>query len=360
MNDEDFCRYFIPGPTWVRPEILQEMTHPMISHRSGEFRELMRRIIPNLKTLFQTKQRAFIATSSGTGLLEGSLLNTVPRRVLVTTCGAFSERWLAIAEQLGVEVDHLSVPWGQAIDPDLLATRFTGRRYHYDAVTITHSETSTGVINDLKALAEVVRNESRDTLILVDAVSSLASAPVLFDEWGLDVCLASTQKGVAMPPGLTLFAVSDRALQAAEKKPYRGTYFDFLEYDKQTSNDGSVFTPSIPHYYALDRQLDAIVNQETLEKRWERHSQMQRMTVKKLEGIADLAAPAAHASPSVSALLPKHKSAEAVLAEMRARGYTLGSGYGQWKQDTFRIGHMGDITVPSLEAMLDVLREVAA
>src|SRR5688572_20061917 len=111
------CRYFIPGPTWVRPEILQELTRPMIGHRSGEFKAIFRGMQPNLKALFRTNQHAFIATSSGTGVLEGALLNCVPRSVLVTSCGAFSERWFRMAQQLGVEVDHLETEWGQAIDP---------------------------------------------------------------------------------------------------------------------------------------------------------------------------------------------------------------------------------------------------
>src|SRR6266511_6109515 len=191
--------FFVPGPTWVRPEILQEMARPMIGHRGAEFRELYARIAADLKPLFATAQDAFVVTATGTALLEAALVNCVPRRLLVTTCGAFSERWFLIAESLGLEVDKLSVEWGQAIDPEDLAEHLSSRRTHYDAVTITHNETSTGVTNDLAALARVVREESPDTLVLVDAVSSLAGIPVLVDDWGLDVCVASVQKGLALP-----------------------------------------------------------------------------------------------------------------------------------------------------------------
>ena len=168
MNDES--RFFVPGPTWVRPEILQEMTRPMIGHRSPEFRELFTAIRGDLGPLFDTRQDTFVITASGTGVMQAALENCVNRRVLVTTCGAFSERWFAIAQSLGYEVDRLDAGWGNAVSPEQLADHLAGRRAHYDAVTITHNETSTGVTNDLEALARVVRTESEDTLVLVDAV----------------------------------------------------------------------------------------------------------------------------------------------------------------------------------------------
>src|SRR5213592_2452264 len=185
------CKFFVPGPTWVRPAILQEMARPMIGHRSAEFKELFRGINANLKTLFATKQDTFVVTSSGTGVMQAALENCVARRVLVTTCGAFSERWFTIAESLGLEADRLDAGWGNAIDPDVLADHLSSRRARYDAVTPTHNETSTGVTNDIAILASVVREESPDTLVLADADSSLAGIPVAFDEWNLDVCLAS-------------------------------------------------------------------------------------------------------------------------------------------------------------------------
>lgn len=351
-------KYFVPGPTWVRPEILQEMTRPMMGHRSSEFRALCEGIYRDVRELFRTKQRSFVATSSGTGLLEGALLNCVPRRVLVTTCGAFSERWLRIAQNTGVEVDELDFDWGKAVDPEMVATHLTGRRGHYDAVTFTHNETSTGVMNDLEALAEVVHAETKDTLVLVDAVSSLGAAPVLVDEWGIDVCVASTQKGIALPPGLTVFAVSDRALDAARRKHYRGTYFDFLEYQKNADDNSVPFTPSIPHFFALAKQLDHILREETLEVRWNRHAAMRDLTLERTAPYAELMSDREHASVSISALRPTNGNPGAIVKAMKDRGYTLGGGYGQWKDEGFRIGHMGDITVESLGAMLDVLDEV--
>ncbi|HUR83625.1 MAG TPA: aminotransferase class V-fold PLP-dependent enzyme, partial [Thermoanaerobaculia bacterium] len=195
------AKYFVPGPTWVRPEILAEMTRPMIGHRSSEFKAIFHRINPDLKELFGTTQSTFVMTCSGTGVMQAALENCVARRVLVTTCGAFSERWYNIAESLGYEVDRLDAGWGKAVDPEVLADHLARhQRAHYDAVTITHNETSTGVTNDVAALAAVVREEAPDALVLVDAVSSLGGIPVEFDQWGVDVCMASVQKCIALPP----------------------------------------------------------------------------------------------------------------------------------------------------------------
>lgn len=354
------CQFFVPGPTWVRPEILDEMTRPMIGHRSAEFRELFTGIATDLKPLFGTAQDTFVATCSGTGMLEAALINSATRRVLVTVCGAFSERWFRIAESLGLEADRIDVPWGEAISPDMLADHLLSRRGHYDAVCITHNETSTGVTNDVAALTRAVRDESPDTLVLVDAVSALGGIEVRFDEWGLDVCLASVQKGLALPPGITVLAVSAQALARAKKVPYRGVYFDFLSF-KKNADEGSVpATPSIPHFYALARQLDDILRKETLEARYRRHRTMRDVTIERTSSFARLRTDRDHASNTVSALEPLHKTPEELRNEMKKRGFTIGGGYGDWKESTFRIGHMGDISLADLNAMLDALEEVAS
>ncbi|MEO8382717.1 MAG: alanine--glyoxylate aminotransferase family protein [Acidobacteriota bacterium] len=352
------ARYFVPGPTWVRPEILQEMTRPMIGHRSAEFIELFRRINPGLKELFGTVQTTFVMTSSGTGVMQAALENCVARRVLVTTCGAFSERWYNIAESLGYEVDRLDAGWGNAVDPDSLAEHLARHsRAHYDAVTITHNETSTGITNDVAALAAVVREEAPDALVLVDSVSSLGGVPVTFDSWGVDVCLASVQKCIALPPGITVVAVSDQALSRAKKRPYRGTYFDFVPYKEKADENSVPSTPSIPHFYALAAQLDHILREEGLEARFARHRRMRDLTHERITRFAKLAADPTHASDTVTAIAPVLPP-DTIRAEMKKRGYTLGGGYGLWKDTTFRIGHMGDIPVADLEAMLDALDEV--
>ncbi|HEX9984708.1 MAG TPA: alanine--glyoxylate aminotransferase family protein [Thermoanaerobaculia bacterium] len=353
------AKYFVPGPTWVRPEILQQMARPMMGHRTAEFKALFHDINAGLKTLFATRQHTVVISSSGTGVMQAALENCVARRVLVTTCGAFSERWYSIAESLGYEVDRLDAGWGNAIDPDALADHLARHhRAHYDAVTITHNETSTGVTNDVAALTRVVRDETPDTLVLVDAVSSLGGIPVLFDEWGVDVCLASVQKGLALPPGITVAAVSEQAVTRAKKHPYRGTYFDFVPYIEKAAEDTVPSTPSLPHFYALQKQLDYILNSESLPVRFERHRRMRELVHERTARYAKVAGDREYASNTVTALEPM-MDAETLRNQMKHRGYTLGGGYGEWKDRTFRIGHMGDISVADLEAMLDVLDDVA-
>ncbi len=352
------ANFFVPGPTWVRPEILREMLRPMIAHRSAEFGDLFQRVVARLKPLFGTTQDTFVASCSGTALLEAALTNCVPRRVLVTTCGAFGERWRSIGESLGLEVDQLNAGWGNAVDPQQLADHLASRRTHYDAVALTHNETSTGVTNDVAELAHVVRSESPGTLILVDAVSSLGGIPVRFDEWGLDLCLASVQKGLALPPGITVFALSANALERCRKRPYRGTYLDFLSFKKHGDEGNVPTTPSISHFYALAKQLDDMIAVEGLEARYKRHEAMRDATIQRTAAYAELASEADHASATVTALIP-NRPPDQVRAAMKARGFTLGGGYGKWKETTIRIGHMGDIQLDDVNAMLDVLGEVA-
>lgn len=354
------CRHFVPGPVWVRPEILQEMARPVIGHRSPEFRDVIVRVNRDLKELFGTSQPTFVITASGTGVMQAALENCVARRVLVTTCGAFSERWYDIAESCGDEADRFDAGWGSAVDPVELGDHLARHhRAHYGAVTITHNETSTGITNDVPALVEVIRQEAPEALILVDAVSSLGGIPVEFDRWGVDVCFASVQKAVGLPPGVTAVAVSEQALDRARKHPYRGTYFDFVRH-REKADEGTVpSTPSIPHYFALAAQLEHILRVEGLEARYERHRRMRELVRERTESFARVAGDPAFASATVTTLAPS-MPADQLRSAMKARGFTLGGGYGMWKDTTFRIGHMGDMPVEDLEAMLGVLAEVAS
>lgn len=354
------CRFFVPGPTWVRPELLQELTRPMIGHRSPEFRDVFAAITRDLKELMATRQTTFVMTTSGTGAMQAALENCVSRRVLVTTCGAFSERWYNIAESLGYEVDRLDAGWGNAVDADMLAHHLARHsRAHYDAVTLTHNETSTGVTNDIASLAAVVRDAAPDALVLTDAVSSLGGIPFRFDDWGVDVCLASVQKAIGLPPGITVVAASDAAIARARKHPYRGSYFDFVTYKEKADEDGVPATPAIPQFFALAAQLDYILRSEGLEARFERHRAMRQLVHERTAPYATVAGDGRAASATVTALVPQHRTPESLRSEMKRRGYTLGGGYGEWKDRTFRIGHMGDMPLEDLDAMLNVLAEVA-
>ena len=220
-------RFFVPGPTYVMQEVLEAQVRPMVGHRSPQFKELYATLEPRLRQVFRTSGDVLLATSSSTLIMESAAISTVASDVLVTTCGAFSERWHLIFESVGRNADKVSVPWGEAVDPDLV--RQALRRKRYEAVTVTYNETSTGVLNPLREIAEVVRQES-DALILVDAVSALGGARLETDDWGVDVVLAGVHKALSAPPGLVCFTLSDRAAERAAALPRRGFYTDLLRY----------------------------------------------------------------------------------------------------------------------------------
>ena len=209
-----YKKLFIPGPTHVRDEILEAQTAPMLGHRSTEYADLQAEVTPKLQKLLYTEQPVFIYASSGTGLMEGSLRQAVLKRALVTVCGAFSERWHDVAVANGIPADTLEVDWGQGFTPEMVDEALS--QGDYDAVTVTLNETSTGVMNPLQDIAAMVREKHPDVLVLVDAVSGMAGTKIEFDAWGVDVVFASSQKCFALPPGLTIAAVSDRALARAE------------------------------------------------------------------------------------------------------------------------------------------------
>ncbi len=350
-------KLFIPGPTEVRPEVLQAQTHPMIGHRSQAFSELFESVTETLRNLLQTRAEVLIFTSSATGVMEGAVRNLVNRRLLSTVNGAFSQRWAQIARANGKEVDTIEVAWGKAVKPEMLAEKLEPGKY--EAVLLTHNETSTGVMNPIAELAQVVREKSPDTLILVDAVSSLMGAPIDFDGWGLDVVLASTQKCFALPPGLTVTLVSERALKKAETVEHRGYYFDFLlqrRYYQERHQTPA--TPAISLLYALQYQLQRI-QEETLERRYARHREMAEIARAWARKHFALFAEPGYESPTVTTITnTRGISVKDLNQALAQRGFTLSNGYGKLKEKTFRIGHMGDLTPGELRELLAAINDI--
>jgi aspartate aminotransferase-like enzyme len=346
-------RYFVPGPAFVRRQVRDAMTRDIAPHRSPALLELYRSLGPRLQEVFRTGAEVMVATSSSTLVMEAALISTVRSRVLNLTCGAFSERWHSIARSIGRSADRVSVPWGEAVDPDLV--RGALRRGRYEAVTVVHNETSTGVMNPLAEIAAVVREES-DALLLVDAVSSLAGAPVETDGWNLDLVLAGTQKALAVPPGLTVFSLSERAAERARGLEHRGFYTDLLRYLDKHRAGGTITTPAIPILYALDRQLDHVLD-EGVEQRWSRHHEMAKVAWKWSRRIGGrLTAPEGARSWTLTCFEPPAGIQPLdLVTRAGARGWTVATGYGDWKRSTVRIGHMGDVTPEDLEALLEVL-----
>jgi aspartate aminotransferase-like enzyme len=355
-------KFFLPGPSYVPEDARQAMTAPMVGHRSAGFKTFYVALSERLPKVLRTAGDGMIATGSSTLIMESAVVSCAASEVLNLTCGAFSERWHAITRAAGKAADKLAFPWGEPVDPDLVRTAL--RRKRYDAVTVVHNETSTGVMSPLAEIARAVREES-DALILVDTVSSLAGAPVETDAWGLDVVLAGTQKAIAVPPGLAVFTLSERAAERAAKVERRGFYTDLLRYRDKHREGGAITTPAIPLLYALDRQLDRILG-EGMEARWERHARLQRQTAAWAAARGCAYASAAHArSATVSCLQPPAGvDPQAMVKGLARHGWTIGGGYGDWKPTTFRIGHMGEVRDGDLAALLgqidEVLGELAA
>jgi len=354
-----FGRFFLPGPTDVHPEVLAAMQRPMIGHRSGAMEQLLAGMDAPLGRLFRTSHPVLVGTTSATGFMEMAVRNGVRHRALSLVNGSFSERFANLVRACGKECIRLDVPLGCAVEPDML--RDALRRTPVDAVTVVHSETSTGVLQDVAALAAVVR-EFDDVLFLVDAVTSLAGSPVETDGWQLDLVLTGSQKALALPPGLALAAASDRMRERAKTLPARGLYFDLISFLEATSKHQPTNTPAISLLFALQAQLARIEREGGVEARWRRHEAMRRRVEDWSErhGVTYLPRDGRR-SWTVSCLnVPQGKSAKEIVGGLKQAGWTIGSGYGPLKESTIRIGHMGDHTVGGLEELLALVSGLLA
>jgi aspartate aminotransferase-like enzyme len=351
-------RFFLPGPSYVTEDIRQAMTGPMIGHRSAAFKEIYGRLAERLPRVLRTASDATFASGSSTLVMEAAVASCVENDVLHLVNGDFSKRWLQISKSLGKSADAIEVPLGEAVSADLV--RAALKRKRYEAVALVHNETSTGVLSPLAEIAAAVHEES-DALILVDTVSSLGGARVETDDWGLDVVLAGTQKALALPPGLAVFALSARAGERAAGVSRRGYYTDLLRYRDKHREGGTITTPALSLVYALDVQLGRIL-EEGLEARWARHLALASRTAEWAAARGFRYAPREGVrSPTVSCLRPPEGvAAPDLVKKLAQRGFTVGGGYGDWKSSTFRIGHMGEVRLPDLDGLLQAIDEVVA
>ena len=348
-------KLFIPGPVEVGPEVLEALSGPQIGHRSGEFMELYARLLGKLKDFLRTRSHVYLGTCSASGMMEGAVRNLVRKRCLHLTCGAFSERWHRISLANGKEADALGVEWGEPNLPGPLEEALASGKY--DVVAVVHNETSTGVMNPLAELAAVVRRHP-GVLLAVDAVTSMAVVDIPIDDLGLDVVFAGSQKGFALPAGLTVVAVSDRALERAAQVPDRGYYFDLLELEKYHQRNQTPATPAIPLLFALERRLDLIAAGGR-EAWFARPVAMAKRTRAWAAERFALQARAGFESVSLTAVKNTRGISVADLnAALGKRGMTLSNGYGKLKEKGFRIGHMGDIGLADLEALLRAVEEI--
>lgn len=365
MTDNDTLpegHFFLPGPTEVKKDVLQAQTGPMIGHRGAAIRELIGELQDGLKEVFLTERPVVISTSSATGLMEAAVRNGVAGgKVLSLVNGAFSLRFSEISIGCGHDTDVWDVEWGKAHDVGELAGRLEDGGY--DAVTLSHSETSTGALQDLEAIAGVVARHP-GTVLLVDSVTGVGGVEVRTDEWQIDFVLTGSQKALAMPPGLAFGVASEAMMARSEKAEHKGYYFDLIPLHESLAKNETPATPAVSLLYALRVQLGHI-RAEGMERRWRRHADMQRRTVEWVEEMReagagiDVLAEAGHRSPTITTItVPGGSGAPAIVSAMRERGFVIGAGYGKIKDSTIRIGHMGDHTVDELDVLLDALADV--
>ena len=347
---------FVPGPVDVADEVLQAQAAPMLPHRSKEFEAVFRNASEKAQQLFYTKDRVFLMASSGTGLQEAAIRNFVNKRVLAVVNGAFADRWHDVAASNGKDIEKLSFEWDTPASPEQIADAV--RTGGFEALTVVHNETSTGMQNPVKEIAEAVRAVAPDTLIFVDAVSSLSGAKIEMDAWGLDMVLTSSQKCLALPPGLALGAVSDRAMKKAESVENRGWYFDLLRMEKHRLKDSSPATPAMSLIFALDLQLDRILA-EGIENRFARHSAMAKRVHEWAEAHKlSMYAPEGHRSQTVTTIKNERGiSVSDLNAFLKEREMRIAGGYGPIKESTFRIAHMGETQMEDIEKLLEAMDE---
>jgi aspartate aminotransferase-like enzyme len=336
-------------------ENLSALSRPQIGHRSEEFKELYQRVVPKLREVLRTQGKVFLFTSSSTGVWEAAVRNCVATRVLCCMQGAFSDRWHKVAVSNGKQADSLQVDWGRAITAEMIDRQLS--KGGYDAIAVVHNETSTGVMNHLDEIAEVMRRYP-DVLFLVDAVSSMVGSKIDVDDYGIDVCLAGVQKAFSLPAGLTVASVSQKALDKASTVPDRGYYFDFLEMLKYDERDQTPSTPAIPQINALDAQLDAILA-EGVEKRFERHEHLASIVRGWAREHFGLFAEEGFESATVTCVENTRGISVAELngrlAEQRAM---ISNGYGRLKEQTFRIAHMGDTQEWEIRGLLATIDHI--
>jgi aspartate aminotransferase-like enzyme len=348
----------IPGPVEVSEKTFQAFRTPMIGHRSQDFKDLYAKIQPQLQQLLYTKQLVYLSTSSAWGVMEAAIRNLVSKKVLNCMCGAFSDKWFDVAKRCGKEAEALQVPWGSPIRAEDVDKKLaTGQ---FDALTLIHNETSTGVMSPLAEIA-ALKKKYPDVMFIVDAVSSMTATKIEFDALGIDVLLAGTQKAFALPPGFAVFVCSPAALAKAETIKDRGYYFDFIEFQKNAEKSMTPSTPSIGHTYALSSKLDDIFA-EGLEARFARHAKLAQMTrdwaaridfaLFPEEGFESITLTCINNGAKPGGRVVDVPKLQKLVKE---QGILIDGGYGKIKGQTFRLSNMGDETEETMNHLYAAL-----
>jgi aspartate aminotransferase-like enzyme len=347
-------KLFIPGPVEVSEKTLAAFARPVIGHRGEAFKSLYREIHPRLQELFGTKQPVFLSTSSAWGVMEAAIRNVVRKKVLCCMCGAFSDKWLDVARRCGKGAEPLQVEWGRHIDHHTIDARLASGQF--DTVTLIHNETSTGVMNPLAEICCVLAKYPEIALI-VDTVSSFSAVPVSMDALGIDMMLTGSQKALALPPGFSLFSVSELAFERASENENRGYYFDFLEFKRQQSEFMTPSTPSIGHVYALQSKLDEIFT-EGVENRFARHRRTNALVHAWVQtrGFEFFAEENFRSITLTCVKNSREIDVPKLARDLREKHHlVIDGGYGKIKGQTFRLSNMGDETEESVSHLLACL-----
>lgn len=345
-------KLFTVGPVHVESDVLQAMTKPMITHRSKDYKVLHGNIVEKTRKALGTDQDVFLVGGSASVFLEGAVRNGVREKMLCVSSGSFGQRSVEIAEANGKTVDKVQVPWGKAAKPADIAGKVSKDT---EMVCWVSNESSTGAFADSTALAAEARAQNPDALVMVDAVTSAFAMDLNLKELRPDAMIFGTQKALALPPGLAMMVVSDKMMKKAETVKNRGFYTDLVTIKKQNDENYALTTPPVSLMYALDFQLDRILK-EGMPARYRRHQEMGDMVRKwadtKLAGILP---EKGYQSNTIGVLNRGTLDFDKFHTALKAKGYEISAGYGKVKEETFRIGHMGDTTPAMLRELLSVM-----
>ena len=365
---QDKLNLMIPGPTPVPENVLSCMSKHPIGHRSGDFQEIVKKTTEQLKWLHQTTADVLTITGSGTAAMEAGIINTLSKgdQVICGDNGKFGERWVKVAKAYGLEVKVVKADWGQPLDPNefkrLLKEDRDGK---IKAVILTHSETSTGVINDLKIINNEVKSNS-NAITIADCVTSLGACNIPMDEWGIDVIASGSQKGYMIPPGLSFVAMSKRAWEANEQSNLPKFYLDLKQYLKTANKNSNPFTPAINLYFALEASL-TMMQKEGLNNIFARHARHQKATQEGIKAMGlNLFTNEGFGSPAITAVEPENIDAETIRKLIKNDfDILLAGGQDHLKGKIFRIGHLGFVNdrdiisvISALESTLDKIGEL--